>query len=156
MIDVVKLIHLVAAIIWMGGMAFMLQALRPAAIALLQPPERLMLMGAVWRRFFPVVLVSIVALFLSGTNLYTTTFRAVKAAVGQGSVPLGWNVMVVAGLLMMVIFAYIFWVVYAKFKRAIDVQDWPLAGLLAARVHVLMVSNFVLGWVAIAAVRLVR
>ena len=156
MIDFVKLIHLVAGILWMGGMAFMLLALRPAATALLQPPERLMLMGAVWKRFFPVVLVSIVALFTTGTNLYTTAFRAIKAATGQGSVPLGWNMMLVLGLLMMVIFAYIYWGVFAKFKRAMVALDWPLAGKVAAQVHRLMVTNFVLGWLAIAAVRLVR
>jgi uncharacterized membrane protein len=156
MIDLVKLIHLAAAILWMGGMAFILLALRPAAIALLQPIERLMLMGAVWKRFFPVVLVSIVALFATGTNLYTTLFRAVKAASGHGAVPLGWNVMLVLGLLMMVIFGHIYFAGYAKFKRAVAVQDWPLASKAAAQVHALIVTNFVLGWLAIAAVRLVR
>ena len=156
MIDIVKLIHLVAAIFWMGGMAFMLLALRPAVGALLQPPERLMLMAAVWKRFFPIVLVSIVALFATGTNLYTTAFRAIKAATGQGTVPLGWNVMVVLGLLMMVIFAYIYWVAYAKFERAMSVQEWPSAGKAAAQIHIWMVTNFALGWLAIAAVRLLR
>lgn len=137
-------------------MAFMLLALRPAVVAMLQPPERLMLMGAVWKRFFPVVLVAIVALFSTGTNLYTTAFRAVKAASGQGSVPLGWNVMLILGLLMIVIFAYIYWVGYAKFKRAMAVKDWPLAGKAAAQVHMWTVTNFALGLLAIAAVRLVR
>ncbi len=156
MTDLVKLLHLVAAIFWMGGMAFMLMALRPAAIALMQPPERLMLMGAVWKRFFPVVLVSAIALFATGANLYTTLFRAIKEATGQGSVPLGWNLMLVLGLLMMVIFAYIYGVTYPKFKRAMTSLDWPLAGQAAAQVHLLMVTNFTLGWLAIAAVRLVR
>lgn len=155
MIDFVKLIHLVAAIFWMGGMAFMLLALRPAAVALLQPPERLMLMGGVWKRFFPIVLVSIVALFTTGTNLYTTAFRAIKAATGQGSVPLGWNAMLVFGLLMMAIFAYIYWVAYPKFKRAMAALDWPAAGKAAAQVHICMVINFALGWLAIIAVRMV-
>lgn len=156
MIDLVKLIHLAAAIFWVGGMAFMLMALRPAAVAQLQPPERLMLMGAVWKRFFPVVLVSIAALFTTGTNLYTTMFRAVKAASGQGSVPLGWNVMLVLGLLMMAIFGHIYMVGYTRFKRAMDVQNWALAGQAAAQVHTLMITNFALGWLAIAAIRLVR
>ncbi len=156
MIELVKLIHLVAAIFWMGGMAFMLLALRPAATALLQPPERLMLMAAVWKHFFPIVLVSIVALFTTGTNLYTTTFRAIKAATGQGGVPLGWNLMLILGLVMMVIFAHIYWGAFAKFKRAMAAPDWPLAGKVAAQVNRLMVINFVLGWLAIAAVRLVR
>lgn len=156
MIDFVKLIHLVAAIFWMGGMAFMLLALRPAVVALLQPPERLMMMGAVWKRFFPIVLVSIVALLTTGTNLYTTAFRAIKAATGQGAVPLGWNVMLVSGLLMMAIFGHIYIVGYAKFKRAMAVQDWTLAGKASAQVHTWMVINFALGWLAIAAVRLLR
>lgn len=86
MIDFVKLIHLAAAIFWMGGMAFMLLAMRPAVFALLQPPERLVLMGAVWKRFFPIALVSIAILFTTGTNLYTTAFEAIKAATGQGAV----------------------------------------------------------------------
>ena len=156
MIEIVKLIHLVAGILWMGGMAFMLLALRPAAFGLLQPPERLMLMGAVWKRFFPIVLVSIVALFSTGTNLYTTLFRAIKAATGQGSVPTGWNIRLALGLLMMGIFAYIFWVAYARFKRAMVDLDWPSAGRAAATVNTAMAINFVLGWIAIAAVRLVQ
>jgi uncharacterized membrane protein len=156
MIDIVKLIHLAAAIFWMGGMAFMILALRPAAVALLQPPERLMLTGAVWKRFFPIVIVSIVALFATGTNLYTTAFRAIKAATGQGAVPLGWNLMLVLGLLMIAIFGHIYFAGYAKFKRAMGALDWPLAGKAAAQIHILMVTNFVLGWLAIAAVRLVR
>ncbi len=156
MIDLVKLIHLVAAILWMGGMAFMLLALRPAALALLQLPDRLRLVGAVWGRFFPIVLASILALFATGTNLYTTLFRAVKAASGQGAVPLGWNMMLVLGLVMMLIFGHIYFAGFAKFKRAIAAQDWPLAAKAAAQVNALMVTNFALGWLAIVAVRLVR
>jgi len=156
MIDLVKLLHLVAAIFWMGGMAFMIMALRPAAVALMQPPERLMLMAGVWKRFFPIVIVSIVALFGTGTNLYTTAFRAIKAATGQGSVPLGWNVMLALGLLMIALFGHIYFVGYARFKRAMAVQDWPVAGKAATQIHLFMLANFVLGWLAIAAVRLVR
>ena len=156
MIDFVKLTHLVAAIFWMGGMAFMILALRPVAVKLLEPPEQLQLLGAVWKRFFIVVMVSIVALFASGTNLYTTAFRAIKATTGTGSVPLGWNVMLVLGLLMMLIFGYIYFAGYARFKRAVAAQDWPLAGKAAAQIQTLMLTNFVLGWLSIAAVRLVR
>ena len=81
MYDVVKLTHLVAAIFWMGGMAFMLLALRPAALAVMDPQSRARLMGAVWQRFFLIVIVSIVALFTTGTNLYTTAFRADRKSV---------------------------------------------------------------------------
>jgi hypothetical protein len=71
-------------------------------------------------------------------------------------VPLGWNVMLVVGLVMMVIFAYTYWAVFAKFKRAMTALDWSLAGKLASQVHTFVLTNFVLGWLAIAAVHLVR
>jgi uncharacterized membrane protein len=156
MYELSKLIHLVAAIVWMGGMTFMLVALRPAARAVLLPPERMRLMGVVWRRFFAAVVVSIVALFTTGTNLYTTAFRAAKAATGQGSVPLGWNLMLGLGLLMMLVFGHIYFAGYARFKRAAAASDWNLAGQAAAQIHTLIVINFVVGWLAILAVQLVR
>lgn len=156
MYDINKLIHLFAGILWLGGMAFMLLALRPAAIAVLQPPERLPLMGAVMRRFFTVVGVSIVALMATGTPMYTTVFRATREATGQGGVPLGWNLMLGLGLLMMLLFGHLFFVGYARFKRALAVKDWPLAGLAAGQIHRLVIVNFVLGCLALVCVRLVR
>ena len=156
MYDINKLIHLTAGILWMGGMAFMLLAFRPAAIAVLQPPERLQLMGAVMRRFFMVVGVSIAALLATGTPMYTTMFRATREATGQGAVPLGWNLMLGIGVLMMLIFGHLFFVGYARFKRAAAVKDWPLAGKAALLIHRLVILNFVLGWIAIVCVRLVH
>ncbi len=156
MYDIVKLLHLIAAIVWMGGMAFMLVALRPAAIAVLDGPTRLRLMGAVWQRFFLAVALSIVVLFTTGTNLYTILFRATKLASGTGGVPLGWNIMLALGLLMMLVFAHIYFAGYAKFKRASAGGDLVLASKAATTIHTLMLINFVLGWLAIAAVRLVH
>ena len=47
-----KLIHHLAALIWVGGMFFAYVALRPAAMEVLDPPQRLRLWDAVFRRFF--------------------------------------------------------------------------------------------------------
>ena len=137
-------------------MGFMLLALRPAAKSVFAPPERLALMAAAWKRFFPVVWVCIVALFITGTNMYTTSFRAMKEATGNGGVPLGWNLMLVLGLVMMAMFAYSYWGPFAKFKRAMAAQDWPSADRVASQVHSVVMVNFALGWLAIAAVHLVR
>ncbi len=156
MYDLVKLIHLIAAILWMGGMAFMLMALRPAALAIMDPQPRARLMVEVWQRFFLIVIVAIVALFTTGTNLYTTAFRAAKAANGSGSVPLGWNLMLVIGIAMMLIFGHVYFAGFRKFKRAVAAAEFPAAAKAAVQVQMLVVTNFVLGWVAIAAVRLVR
>jgi uncharacterized membrane protein len=154
--DSVKLLHLVAGIVWMGGMTFMLLALRPAAMEVLEPPVRARLMGAVWRRFFAAVLVAIVILLVTGTSLYTTTFRAVKEATGAGSVPLGWNLMLALGVTMVLIFGHIYFAGFKRFQRAVAAGEWPVAAQAAAQVQRLVQINFLLGWVAIAAVRLVH
>ena len=156
MYDYAKLLHLISGIVWMGGMTFMLFALRPAALASLEAQPRAVLMGEVWKRFYILVLLSIVLLFTTGTHLYTATFRAAKLATGQGSVPLGWNIMLVLGLVMMLIFGHIYFAGFKKYKRAVAAGEWPLAAKAASLMHTMTLINFTLGWLAIVAVRLVR
>ena len=156
MYDYAKLLHLIAGIVWLGGMTFMLFALRPAALATLEAQSRAQLMGQVWRRFFALVLAAIVVLFATGTHLYTQTFRAARLATGEGSVPLGWNIMLVLGLAMMLIFGHIYFAGFKKYKRAVAASEWPLAAKAAGLIHTMTVINFCLGWAAIVAVRLVR
>ena len=156
MYDYAKLLHLIAGIVWMGGMTFMLFALRPAALGTLDAQPRAVLMGQVWKRFYAWVLVAIVILFATGTHLYTQTFRAARLAIGEGSVPLGWNIMLVLGLVMMLIFGHIYFAGFKKYKRAVAAGDWPLAAKAASLIHTMTLINFSLGWLAIVAVRLVR
>ena len=134
----------------------MLFALRPAAIAAMEAQSRAILMGEVWKRFFALVLAAIVLLFTTGTHLYTQTFRATRLATGDGGVPLGWNIMLVLGLVMMLIFGHIYFAGFKKYKRAIAAGDWPLAAKAASLIHTMTLVNFSLGWLAIVAVRLVR
>ena len=156
MYDYAKLLHLIAGIVWMGGMTFMLFALRPAALASLDAQPRALLMAEVWKRFYVLVLLSIALLFTTGTHLYTATFRAAKLATGQGGVPLGWNVMLVLGLAMMLIFGHIYFAGFKKYKRAVAAGQWPIAAKAAGLMHTMTLVNFTLGWLAILAVRLVR
>jgi uncharacterized membrane protein len=156
MYDIAKLLHLISAIVWMGGMTFMLFALRPTITAQMQPQPRALLMREVWQRFFAMVAVAVLLLFATGTHLYTAAFKAAKAAGGVGSVPLGWNLMLVIGLVMFLIFGHIYFAGFRKFKRAVAAGEWPVAAKAAGLIHKMVVANFVLGWLAIAAVRLVR
>jgi uncharacterized membrane protein len=154
MYDLIKLLHLTAAIVWMGGMTFMLIALRPATLAVMEAQPRAVLMGAVWQRFFVAVLVAIVVLLASGGSMVGSTIKAAREATGHGVMPAGWMVMTGLGTLMFLIFGHIYFAGFQKFRRAVSAAQWPAAAKAAGQIHALMVTNFVLGWLAIAAVKL--
>jgi uncharacterized membrane protein len=154
MYELTKLLHLIAAIVWMGGMTFMLLALRPATHAVMQAPARAELMVQVWQRFFVAVLVAIVVLLVSGGSMFGTAMKASREATGHAVAPLGWTFMTGLGSLMFLIFGHIYFAGFKKFRRAVAAAQWPDAAKAASQIHLLMVVNFVLGWAAIAAVKL--
>ncbi len=100
MISVAITLHLLGTIVWVGGMFFAHMALRPTAAQVLEPPQRLPLLKGVLDRFFTWVWVSIVLILISGLWIYFVPFQ------GQA----GWYVylMLALGLVMMVLFAYIY------------------------------------------------
>jgi uncharacterized membrane protein len=150
MITLVKLLHLTAAIVWLGGMSFMLFALRPALMAQLQGQARLELLAQVLQRFFAIVLGAVAVLLLTGLHLY----GAGAKAVGMPSIPLGWHLMAGLGITMILLFGHIYFAGFRGFKRAVLASDWAAAAAKAAQINTLVVVNFVLGWAAVIAVRL--
>ena len=141
-------LHLAAAIFWIGGMAFVVLALRPALAAQLQPPQRLMLMVQVLRRFFAVVVASIVVLLATGVPLLLQ--------VPGSQAPRGWHVMAGLGIVMMLVFGHIFFAPWRRLQRAVAAQDWPEGGKRLNQIALLVKVNLGLGWLAIAAVLLWR
>lgn len=59
-------LHVLGTVVWVGGMVVMHFAVRPAAVALLAPPQRLPLMAAALQRFFALVTVSALVVLISG------------------------------------------------------------------------------------------
>ena len=58
--------HILAIVIWVGGMFFAYMALRPAAASVLEPQQRLTLWSAVFARFFPWVWLAVISILASG------------------------------------------------------------------------------------------
>ena len=139
-------LHLAAAIFWMGGMAFMVLALRPS-LARFEPAQRLPLAGDVLRRFFAIVALSIAVLLVTGVWLLTQS---------GGKPPLGWHVMAGLGVLMMLVFGHIFFSPYRRLKAALAAADWPAGAKALGLITLLVKINLGLGWIAIAAVLLWR
>ena len=139
-----KFFHLAAGLIWLGGMAFVILALRPVAITRLTPPDRLPFMAAVLSRFFVMVWLCIALLLASG--LWMLSGADMKLA------PKGWHAMSGMGLLMCLIFAHIWFAPFRRLQAAVQAADWPAAGKALGQIHPLVLTNFTLGWLAVAAV----
>lgn len=144
MYEWIKFFHLGAGLVWLGGMALLLLALRPVVIAHMAPPERLALMAAVLSRFFVMVWISIALILASG--FWMLSVADMKLA------PKGWHAMSGLGVLMCLIFAHIWFAPFCRLKAAVLAADWPVAGKALGQIHPLVVANFLLGWLAVLAV----
>jgi len=137
-------LHLLAAVIWVGGMFFAHQMLRPVAASLLEPPLRQSLWVGVFGRFFPWVWVAILTIPLTG---YWMLFGVYG---GMANVGLYVHVMHGLGLLMIAIYLYVFFVPYQGLKRAVAAQAWPEGKGHIDRIRDMVGINMILGLITIA------
>ena len=136
-------LHILGALVWVGGMFFAHMALRPTAATVLQPPERLTLLAGVFARFFLWVKLSIVLLFLSGFWMLHIYGNFAKA---------GWHVhlMLLIAVIMTIIFGVIYAGPYKSLRYAVSMQQWPAAGAAMALVRRLVGINLILGLLTVA------
>jgi len=139
-----KFLHLAAAIVWLGGIAFMLFSLRPAAAELLAPPQRLPLIARVMQRFFTGVWLAIAILLITGLVMLL--------GVGMKKAPVGWHLMLGIGVLMFALFGHLYFGPFRRLKLAVSASDWPEGGRRVGQIAKLATANLVLGALAIAAV----
>ena len=135
------LLHLLGVVVWVGGMFFAYMALRPVAAAVLEPPQRLSLWAGVFGKFFPWVWLSIVLISVSGLYMLMT--------LGGASAPLYVLAMLVLGVVMMLIFAHVFFAAFKKLKRAVAEQAWPAGGAALGQIRMLIGINLSIGLITI-------
>jgi len=138
-------IHIVAVVIWVGGMIFAHVMLRPIAASQLEPPVRLTLWVGVFGRFFPWVWGCIAMILATGFWIIFAVFG------GLGSVGMYVHAMMGIGIVMMLIFFFVYFVPYQRLKAAVAVQDWPTGGKNLTMIRHLVGVNMMLGVVTIAA-----
>ncbi|MBI3903433.1 MAG: CopD family protein [Nitrosomonadales bacterium] len=147
--DISKLLHLFAVIIWVGGMFFAYVVLRPSAVEVLQPPERLRLWDKVFSRFFKWVWLAVFLLLASGLYM-------IHLFGGMAGAPSYVHAMLTLGTVMMLIYAYVYFVAYARLSKLVAAQDWPSAGAVLASIRKLVAVNLALGLLTVAVVMLGR
>ena len=132
-------IHVLCAVIWVGGMFFAYVVLRPS-LSILEPIQRIALHTQVFRRFFLVVWHAMPLILISGF--------AVLFGFYGGMAYVGWNihVMMLLGLIMSAVFVLIVFGPYARFRRT---TDRATAAASIDRIRKLIAINLVLGIVTI-------
>lgn len=147
-----KFAHLIALIVWIGGMVFAHFFLRPAAQAL-EPAARVALMYGVLQRFFAAVAVAVVLVLGSGLWMIGRVAKQAVQSGGHFAMPLSWTIMATLGLVMMAIFGHIRFALFKRLQRAVAAKDWAAGGQALASIRTWVAVNLWMG-IAIVAVTL--
>lgn len=136
-------LHVASVVIWVGGMIFAHQFLRPVAAMQLEPPQRLPLWVGVFSRFFPIVWITIILLPLTG---YLMMF---KLWGGFAGAPIYVHIMNGLGTVMILIFLHVYFAPFQRLKKAVAAQTWPEAGKQLNMIRTLVGVNMSLGLIVV-------
>jgi uncharacterized membrane protein len=135
-------LHILAAIVWVGGMFFAYMVLTPSA-GPFAPEERLGLWRHVFTRFFPWVWLSIILLLATGYGmifLYLGDFARAGPHI---------HVMQGIGIVMMLLFLHLYFAPWRQFGVAVDAAKFADAAKALNQIRIVAI-NLVLGLVTVA------
>jgi uncharacterized membrane protein len=137
------ILHVLSAVVWVGGMFFALLILRPAS-GPLDPAARLALWERVFGRFFPWVFAAIVLLLASG---YAMVFGVFAGFRGIG---LHVHIMQATGIIMMLAFFHLYFAPWRRFRAALAREDRAGAARQLNQIRWIVTFNLILGLVTVA------
>ena len=136
-------VHVLAAVVWVGGMFFAYVVLRPVA-GELEPMPRLRLWRGVFGRFFPWVWASIVGLLLSGYGMLLFGLG------GFADAGLHVHLMQATGLVMMALFLHLYFAPWRRLQRELEQGDGAAAAVQLGQIRRIVAINLVLGLITAA------
>ncbi len=131
-------LHTLGAMLWVGGMYFVLAILRPS-MAFLEGPLRLELHKRVLDRFFFAIWLVMPTMLVSGIILQYLFYG------GIGASPWPLQMMTVTGLVMSAIFVAIALFPWRDFLQALKDEKLTEAGIAVHQIRRLLIVNLVLG-----------
>lgn len=147
--NLMLVLHLLGSVVWVGGMVFAVLVFRPV-VSQLDPPSRLQLHRAAFKKFFLLVWHAMPITLASGFWLLFGHYG------GFRSVPWTIHAMLLLGLVMAGVFLAIVFGPWAAMRRALDSGDLAGAAAAGARIRLLVNVNLVLGLVTVALGGLLR
>ena len=133
-----KFLHLLAVLIWLGGMFFAYMMLRLAAEETLDSSRSLRLWASVLNLFFNWVWVAVGVIIITG-------FYMIYLCGGITHVSHYVHTMLVLGLAMMVINGYVFFTSYVPFSLHVAKHRWQEAAQPLSNIRKLFAINLALG-----------
>ncbi|WP_448091996.1 CopD family protein [Pseudomonas lini] len=141
---IVYTLHILAALVWVGGMFFAWMVLRPAAMKALEGPARLKLWVEVFQGFFRWVWIAVVLLPISGVGMIHLQYTGFEAAPQYVQVMMGLYVVMTA------LFIRIQALLLPELRTAVAAQDWPTGAAVLGRIRRLVGINLMVGLVLVA------
>ncbi len=147
--SLVYTLHVLAALVWVGGMFFTWMILRPAVGATMQGPARLKLWLEVLPRFFVWVWAVVVVLPITGVGMIQLQFVSFDTAPRYVQVMMGLYVVMTA------LFIRVQSLQLPDLRRAVETEQWAEGAAAMGRIRRLVGINLLIGLavVAIAAAR---
>jgi len=137
-------LHILSAVLWVGGMFFAHQVLRPVAVQQFEPPQRLQLWAQVFTRFFPWVWLSVLVLLITGYWMVFMLFG------GMAAVGLHVHIMQGLGWLMVLLYMHLYFAPFRRLKEAVITEQWPEAAKRLNQIRLIVGINLSLGLIVIA------
>jgi uncharacterized membrane protein len=137
-------LHVLSAVIWVGGMFFAYMAMRPAVVEVVNESQRGMLWCHTLSRFFQWVWASVTLLLVTGYWMIFSVFGGMAGA--------GWHIHVMHGLgiVMMLLYLYVYFTPFRKLKQAVAKQDPQEGGRQVGQIRRLVGTNLILGLIVVA------
>ncbi|RON55027.1 CopD family protein [Pseudomonas frederiksbergensis] len=142
--SLVYTLHVLSALVWVGGMFFAWMVLRPAAMKALEGPGRLKLWVEVFQGFFRWVWVAVVLLPISGVGMIHLQYTGFEAAPRYVQVMMGLYVVMTA------LFIRIQALLLPELRTAVQAQDWPAGAAALGKIRKLVGINLIVGLVLVA------
>jgi uncharacterized membrane protein len=149
---VMLFLHVLAVVVWVGGMFLMHFAVRPVAVVQLPPAQRLPLLADILGRFFGWVTLAVLVVLATGVAMIV----GIGAAAGTGAFGEGLrlahpsvHLMFALGLVMSLVFVFIRLGPFVRMRAAIGALQLPDAAGHLDLIRRLVATNLVLGIVTI-------
>ena len=139
MIAIALALHMVAAIIWVGGMFYAYMILRPVAASQLEPAARLTLWSAIFQKFFVWVWGIVIVIPATGYFMVFSNWD------GFQFVSMDIHIMHGLGILMVLLYLHLFFAPYRRMNQALAENNIQEAGKRLSQIRIIILINMLLG-----------